>query len=70
MPEKYTIIYLNYGPYHIARINALANLVPQIYAIEIASKQGIYPWQRGKVDSAVSFQTIFKEYQGVIYECS
>lgn len=44
MPEKYTIIYLNYGPYHIARINALANLVPQIYAIEIASKQGIYPW--------------------------
>lgn len=61
--SKIAIIYLNYGPYHIARINALAKLIPNVYAIEIASKQGIYPWQRVKADSSVNFQTFFNDIE-------
>ena len=32
------------GPYHVARIRALANLIPEVLAVEIAGKEALYPW--------------------------
>ncbi|MEH1827702.1 MAG: glycosyltransferase family 4 protein [Nostoc sp.] len=43
------ILFSNYGPYHIARIEELANcnqkLQNQVIAIELARSQDEYPWQ-------------------------
>lgn len=48
------ILFSNYGPYHIARIQELANcnqkLQNQVVAIELARSQDEYPWQI-KVDN-------------------
>ncbi len=61
MPQKCALIYLNYGPYHIARVNALAELMPEMHAIEIASRQGNYPWTKNKTNANVHFHTLFQE---------
>jgi 1,2-diacylglycerol 3-alpha-glucosyltransferase len=42
----FMIFYSNFGPYHIARLNALARILPNMLAVEIATSEIKYPWQR------------------------
>ncbi len=49
------IFYSNFGPYHIARLNALARVLPNMLAVEIAASETMYPWRRGP--ERVSFAT-------------
>lgn len=51
----FMIFYSNFGPYHIARLNALARVVPNMLAVEIAASETKYPWQRES--EKVSFAT-------------
>jgi 1,2-diacylglycerol 3-alpha-glucosyltransferase len=44
MSATYALFSLNHGPYHLARIGALANILPNVIAVEIASKESKYLW--------------------------
>ena len=55
------IIYMNLGPYHLVRLEALAKLHPHLLVIEIGSEQGIYPWRPGKQDLSYNLETLFRK---------
>jgi len=59
MTGSCVIIYSNFGPYHIARLCALAKILPATYAIEIASNQKIYPWRPDKEHLEFQSKTLF-----------
>lgn len=48
---RIAVLFVNYGPYHVARARALAHL-PQFdpYFIELAAEQKVYPWTADKRD--------------------
>jgi 1,2-diacylglycerol 3-alpha-glucosyltransferase len=48
---RIAILFVNYGPYHLARVRALMNR-PQFdpYFIELAEAQKVYPWTADKRD--------------------
>lgn len=53
------IIYMNLGPYHIARLRALAELLPQVHAIEVAAEQKLYPWRPSRDQLGFALTTLF-----------
>lgn len=59
--EYIVIIYTNLGPYHLARLKALAKLTPHLLAIEVGSKQGIYPWRPEKKNLPYVLETLFDQ---------
>jgi 1,2-diacylglycerol 3-alpha-glucosyltransferase len=40
------LVYLNLGPHHVARIKALASVLPAVRVVELAGSQRLYPWSR------------------------
>ena len=52
--RKVAVLFDNFGPYHIARLNA-AGRVCELLAVESAGSSGEYAWE--KTDSERSFQT-------------
>jgi glycosyltransferase involved in cell wall biosynthesis len=54
--ERLAIIWNNFGPYHMARIQALKAHF-DVIAIELASDQRLYRWWRGDVDESVQTLT-------------
>ena len=52
MNERLSVIWTNFGPYHMARIRALKPFF-DVKAIELASDQRLYRWWRGDPDDAV-----------------
>lgn len=44
MHARLAVIYASIGPYHAARLNALARRLDGLVAIEIASREERYPW--------------------------
>lgn len=53
------ILYINLGPYHIARLRALSSVIPGMKGVEISSAQKLYPWQRNKNDTGFDCITLF-----------
>jgi len=43
--SRYAVLYMNLGPYHMARLRALAEVLPATHAIEVAGRQKLYPWR-------------------------
>lgn len=53
------IIFVNYGPYHVARVKGLAEVEDiEPHFIELASEQKKYPWQTGADESGVVLETL------------
>jgi 1,2-diacylglycerol 3-alpha-glucosyltransferase len=44
MHARLAVVYMSIGPYHAARLNALAQRIDGLVAIEIASREERYPW--------------------------
>ena len=59
MSGSCVIIYSNFGPYHIVRLRALAEILPETLAIEVASDQKIYPWRPNKHNPGFQSKTLF-----------
>ena len=59
MLETYVILYLNLGPYHVARLRALASTLPGLVAVQVANTQNLYPWQSSKAAKQFQHVTLF-----------
>jgi len=53
------IIYINFGPYHLARVAAFAHLVPEVVGIEIAGQVNRRPWRPSKEKLPFWLATLF-----------
>ncbi len=53
------VIYLNYGPYHIARLRALSGILSGTIGIEVAQEQKLYPWRSAKDNLGFESRTLF-----------
>lgn len=60
MNRPYVILYMNLGPYHIARLRALASSLPQLHVIEVASEQKLYPWRPNRDQLGFACTTLFE----------
>ena len=61
MNKLLAVIYMNLGPYHLARMEALAKFHPDLLVIEIGAKHGIYPWRPKKEDLSYNLETLFRK---------
>lgn len=63
-----TIIYSKFGPYHLARLNAIIKICQplgiKVMAIEIASKANIYPWETTEADN----KNLYTLFHGAAWE--
>jgi glycosyltransferase involved in cell wall biosynthesis len=60
------VIYINYGPYHLARIRALARINLNVIGIEVASKEKLRLWRPAKEKLSFKLVTLFeKEFESV-----
>ncbi len=53
------IIYANFGPYHIARLRALAAIMSDIVGIEISNTQELYSWCSTEQSLGFKCKTLF-----------
>jgi 1,2-diacylglycerol 3-alpha-glucosyltransferase len=60
----YSICFTNFGPYHLARLRALADRLAgrgdKLLAIEVADQERRYPWNRGDRAEPFSWTTLFE----------
>jgi 1,2-diacylglycerol 3-alpha-glucosyltransferase len=66
---KIAVLFINYGPYHVARVNALGVLSKdyhEVIAIEIAAKEETYAWKRPPIPATFSLITLFPDSK--VYE--
>ena len=66
MDNLLAVIYMNLGPYHLARMESLAALHPRLLVIEIGAEQRIYPWQPTKKNLNYHIETLFDKDVGQI----
>lgn len=52
---------MNLGPYHIARLRALADAVPEAHAIEVGGEQKLYPWRPSRDRLGFAVTTLFPD---------
>jgi 1,2-diacylglycerol 3-alpha-glucosyltransferase len=59
----FALCFTNFGPYHLARLRALASLVPNhghcLIAYEMAASEQAYPWQHSKWAEPFDWITLF-----------
>src|SRR6266567_2340596 len=55
---KPAVMFDMFGPYHLARLNALGAKYPTL-GIEIAGRSGIYDWQPMEVETGFERRTLF-----------
>lgn len=60
---KVAVGFTNFGPYHLARLRALAHLLEEsggrLIAYEMAGSQDLYPWQTPRADEPFDWITLF-----------
>jgi 1,2-diacylglycerol 3-alpha-glucosyltransferase len=65
---KLAISFTNFGPYHLARLRALALALAgrgdTLIAIEIAGSERRYPWQRSEAPEPFEWITLFPDRHG------
>jgi glycosyltransferase involved in cell wall biosynthesis len=59
MLETCAILYINLGPYHVARLRALASTLPGLVAVQVADTQNLYPWQFTSAQTGFQQVTLF-----------
>lgn len=52
------VVFEMFGPYHLARLNALGATQPTL-GVEIAARSGTYRWQRMELDTSFKRRTLF-----------
>ncbi len=61
----YSICFTNFGPYHLARLRALAHRLndrgDQLLAIEVADQEQRYPWNRRSGHEPFEWTTLFSD---------
>ena len=61
----YAICFTNFGPYHLARLRALAACLndsgDRLLAIELASREHTYPWSRSREREPFTWTTLFPD---------
>ena len=63
---KIAVLFWNYGPYHVARVNALALkgfVSHEVIGIEVATRQHTYAWQRPEIPDTFNLITLFPQAQ-------
>ncbi len=61
----YAVCFTNFGPYHLARLRALAARLNEsgdrLLAIELASRERTYPWSRSREHEPFTWTTLFPD---------
>lgn len=57
--KKIHVIWQHFGPYHIARMNALGKIYPALTGLEIASNQRKYGWASNRENLHFTLKTLF-----------
>lgn len=62
---KVSVCFTNFGPYHLARLRALAGRLDaqgdRLIAYEVAGNERTYPWRRSKHDEPFEWVTLFPD---------
>jgi 1,2-diacylglycerol 3-alpha-glucosyltransferase len=62
---KFALCFTNFGPYHLARLRALATQLratgARLIAYEVAGSEQRYPWQRSRSDEPFEWITFFPD---------
>ena len=62
---KFALCFTNFGPYHLARLRALASRLTQealrLIAYEVAGSEQTYPWRRSRSDEPFEWITLFPD---------
>jgi 1,2-diacylglycerol 3-alpha-glucosyltransferase len=65
MPKTVAISFTNFGPYHLARLRALARALSasgdRLVAYETSGSQAIYPWETSRGHEPFEWVTLFPE---------
>lgn len=63
--RKVACLYLNFGPYHVARLRAIAAALrrfdARLVAIELAGEEKIYPWRVARDREAFEWRTLVSD---------
>jgi 1,2-diacylglycerol 3-alpha-glucosyltransferase len=61
----FAVCFTNFGPYHLARLRALANRLAEdgsrLVAYEMAAREQTYPWSRSRLEEPFTWITLFPE---------
>jgi 1,2-diacylglycerol 3-alpha-glucosyltransferase len=61
----FAVCFTNFGPYHLARLRALAALLDEngdrLVAYEVASREQTYPWSRSRNEERFAWITLFAD---------
>src|SRR3982751_6916703 len=61
----FAVCFTNFGPYHLARLRALAAELDErgdrLIAYEVAGSEGTYPWTRSRRDEPFEWITLFRD---------
>jgi 1,2-diacylglycerol 3-alpha-glucosyltransferase len=62
---KFALCFTNFGPYHLARLRALASQLhgrdAQLISYEVAGTEQMYPWRRSHSDQPFEWTTFFPD---------
>jgi glycosyltransferase involved in cell wall biosynthesis len=65
MSATVAVCFTNFGPYHLARLRALARALSdrgvRLVAIEVSGSQAIYPWQINRASEPFEWMTLFPD---------
>jgi 1,2-diacylglycerol 3-alpha-glucosyltransferase len=57
--NRFVVFYINFSPYIIARLRALARVLPEMLAVEIADYESKYPRKTEKTGEGFEYRTLF-----------
>lgn len=63
---KLAVLFDNFGPYHVARLNAAAD-VAEVLGVEFAAESGEYAWTRGTARGGFRRSTLFDQRPSARY---
>lgn len=63
--RKVAVLYLNFGPYHVARLRAIAQALQphdaRLVGVELAGSEKHYPWRVQRRHEAFEWRTLFED---------
>lgn len=61
----FAVCFTNFGPYHLARLRALASRLStagdRLIAYEVAGREQTYPWSRSRIEEPFTWTTLFPD---------
>ena len=61
----FAVCFTNFGPYHLARLRALADRLAKdgnrLVAYEVADREQTYPWSRSRLEEPFTWITLFPD---------